>query len=258
MADEKKETGFEVPLHERKPIGDRILGDCDPRGMSREEFETNPNLVFHGSQKPFDFHSEFDYRAEDHIRENDGSTTIGVGFYTTNMIAEAENYSHRRQNEKTEKLHISSLLPFQARVLDLRWKDDKARNAAVPMDLVNAWHTFYSDYIKNKKPREGRLGQIFDSSEMKYADYLDRAVKLKAIDLRVLLETAPSKELESRFIPSPYWTLLFSDFMLTQGYDGLTYNEGGEGWEAKGSNTVFFNLKKIGTYKSWQEESQKE
>ena len=79
---------------------------------------------------------------------------------------------------------------------------------------------------------------------------------LDEIDLRVLLGTAPSKQIKSMNLPSPPWTVLFSDFMLEEGYDGLVYNEGGEGTQGKGGTSyVFYNLKKIGTYESWHEES---
>ncbi len=67
-----------------------------------------------------------------------------------------------------------------------------------------------------------------------------------------MLGTAPSKQVKSPNLPSPPWTMLFSEFMLAKGFDGLVYNEGGEGKYGKGGTTyVFYNLKKIGTYESW-------
>lgn len=64
------ETGREVPLEAREAIGERMLGQLDPRGMTQEEFERAPDLLFHGSATPFEFRNAFDYRSEGYIREN--------------------------------------------------------------------------------------------------------------------------------------------------------------------------------------------
>ena len=34
---------------ERWPVDVRILGDLDPRKMTREEFDQSPDILFHGS-----------------------------------------------------------------------------------------------------------------------------------------------------------------------------------------------------------------
>lgn len=245
------ETGQEIPLEAREAIGDCVLGKIDPRDMTREQFEQAPDLLFHGSASPFDFRNVFDYRAEGYIRENDGSATLGFGFYTTDSRHDAEQYSRVRQAGKSSEIHLAPVLPFEARMLDLRWSADKSRNAPFPHELAEGWRAAFMRYFKDRKPREGNIGAILDSSEIQYAQFLERALQAKAVDLRVLLETAPDLQLKSRNLPSPYWSFLFSDFMLDQGYDGLVYTEGSEGWGTFPSSFVFYNLKKIGTHESW-------
>lgn len=235
-----------------EPVGVRILGEVDPQTLSPKAFNSSPDILYHGTAKDFEFTPVFDYRSEEYLKENDGSTTIGFGFYATANQAEAENYSivrgHKRQN-----VVVARILPFKARVLDLRATTNHSRNAPIPRDLAVRWQQYYMDYYRTKTPREGFLGQILDSSEAEYASYLGRVMKLDEIDLRVMLETAPSRKLGGRNLPSPYWTMLFSDFMLKEGFDGVIYNEGGEGQSKQGgASYLFYNLEKIGTYASWQ------
>lgn len=252
MSFQSPETTREIPFEERVPVGERVLGLTDPRRMTREEFGQSPDLLFHGSAMPLEFQDAFDYRSESYIRENDGSTTLGFGLYTTDSRSDAEEYSRVRQAGQLTAKNVSHILPSQARVLDLRWQADKTRNAPFPRELAEAWRTAFMEYFKTRKPRDGNIGAILDSSEIQYAQFLERALQAKAVDLRVLLETASDPILKSRNLPSPYWSYLFSDFMIKQGYDGLVYNEGGEGWGTGATSYVFYNLKKVGTFESWQ------
>ena len=76
---------------------------------------------------------------------------------------------------------------------------------------------------------------------------------MPAVDLRVMLETAPDPNLRSRYLPSPPWMKMFSNFMQQEGYDGIVYIEGGEGAKRQNSQSyVFYNLERVGTYDSWQ------
>jgi len=234
-----------------EPIGVRILGEVDPRTLSEEEFKKSADLLFHGAARAFEFFPNFDYHSEGYLRESDGSTTLGFGFYTVDTQQEAANYSVVRQHNSEATPFVIEILPYQARVLDLRRKDDPSKNAPVPRELAEKWRKYYLEYYRNKKPREGNIGALFDSSEAEYLAYLNRVMQLKEIDLRVLLESAPCREAGSRNLPSPLWAQLFSDFMLTEGYDGVVYNEGGEGKSKGGATYVFYNLEKIGTFESW-------
>lgn len=256
MSSELQESKIEIPLHERKPIGDRILGDIDPRTMTQQEFASSPDILFHGSAKPFKFRPVYSYQDTEYHKENDGSSTLGFGFYTSNSETEAHNYSNVRQGGKPELAYVTPILPFQARVLDLRWKDDSIRNAPFPSDLAEAWKKAFFAYYNNRKPRTGNAGIIHDLMENEYTNHLGKALKLKAVDLRVLLQTAGSPELKNSKYPGPPWTILFPEFMKSQGYDGLIYNEGGEGWDSHGPSFVFYNLEKVGTLESWQNKTE--
>ena len=223
--------------------------------MTREQFEQSPDLLFHGTPREMRFSPEFDYRSQGYLTDNDGSTTLGFGFYAADNQAEASNYSIVRQGRADVQPIVASILPHKARVLDLRRKDELAKNAPIHRELALKWKERFLRYLQTRPPREGNIGAILDSSDQEYAHYLDRVLALDEIDVRVLLETAPSKQVKSRNLPSLPWIMLFSDFMLEEGFDGLIYNEGGEGTQGKGgASYVFYNLKKIGTYYSWHED----
>lgn len=244
----------ETQKQAREPIGVRIIGGVDPKTLSEEAFNNSLEILFHGAARDFEFSQTFDYHSEEYLNENEGSATIGFGLYLTNKD-EARNYSHVRGGD-TEVQVIKKFLPYQAKVLDLRDKIDPLVNAAVPKELAEKWRTRFLEYQQSKMPREDNIGKIFDLSESEYAEYLKRVINLPSIDLRVLLETAPAPAIKSRNLPSPLWSELFSEFMLSEGYDGLVYNEGGEGKGGKGgASFVFYNLEKIGTYESWQKKA---
>jgi len=237
-------------------VGVSVLGETDPRNLTREEFDQSPNLLFHGSPRPMRFSPEFDYRSQEYLADNDGSTTLGFGFYAVDNRTEASNYSRIRQGRLDTRPTVVSILPHEARVLDLRRKGDLAKNAPIPQELAEKWRDKFLRHLQTRPPREGNIGAIFDSLDQEYARYLNQVLELDEIGLRVLLGTGPSKQVKGMNLPSPPWTILFSDFMLEEGYDGLVYNEGGEGAAGEGgASFVFYNLKKVGTYESWHEEN---
>ena len=63
-------------------IGVRVLRETDPRTLSREEFDSSADLLFHGSAKPVHISQDFDYGSPEYLQANDGSTTLGFGFYS--------------------------------------------------------------------------------------------------------------------------------------------------------------------------------
>lgn len=238
-----------------EPVGPRIIGQVDPQTLSEEEFEQSSERLYHGAPRDFPFSQEFDYKSPTYALETAGSTTIGLGLYTTDLRSAAESYSSVRGAEE-EPIVIKTLLPYEARVLDLRATTDVSKNAPFPKALAEKWNIRYKKYITDRKPREGILGRHVDASEEKYAAYLDRVMNLPSIDLRVMLETAPQPQLKSRRLPSPPWTSTFSQFMREEGFDGLVYVEGGEGQNKQQSASyVFYNLRKIGTYESWKSQT---
>ncbi|MFZ5366268.1 MAG: hypothetical protein ACOZBZ_03145 [Patescibacteria group bacterium] len=233
-----------------EPIGDVILGKVDPKTLTKEEFAKSPDVLFHGAAKPFNYSPQYDYNSPEYYTEADGSQTIGQGFYTTNNREAAINYSSVRQLGEKKEPVVLTLLPYQAKVLDLRAKNDNTRNASIPRTLFEKWRKFFTDYYHSSSRQN--LPWYITSNEAEYLLYLARVSKLDQVDLRIMLETAPKAEVKSRNLPSPPWTNLFSNFMKQEGYDGLVYIEGGEDQSRKGhASFVFYNLEKIGTYESW-------
>jgi hypothetical protein len=116
------------------PIGDRILGVNDPRKMSRQEFDSSPDLLFHGAVGPFVF--------ERKIISGPNSQTVGVGFYATDDRENASLYSKIRKNFQGEP-DVVKMLPYQARVLDLRSQDNPQVNTPVTQEFI----TKYRDYV---------------------------------------------------------------------------------------------------------------
>ena len=250
------------PLQERRPhknlepIGVRILGDVDPTRLTKEQFDRNPNLLYHGAASHFNYQQTFDYRVAEYCTNSDGSQTLGEGFYTTDSVSSAENYSLVRQYSDKSQPIVMKVLPYQARVLDLRVATDPTVNAHVSTDFFNRWYEHYKKYFENQTITENQPWNI-RAMELEYWNFLNRAKGHvnagESIDLRVMLGTASFTKLRSPYWPSPCYMKLFSNFMVEQGYDGLVYVEGGEGAKRQSSPSyIFYNLEKVGTYDSWQ------
>lgn len=254
--------GADPVMPESKPaleaIGIRVLGEVDPRILSKEDFENSPDILFHGAGKPFKYHQKYDYSSAEYFTDGDGSQTIGEGFYTTDSRNAAENYSQVRQGTEESTPFTVTLLPYEARVLDLRASADKSRNAPVPSDIFEKWFQFYKSYYfgKDEKARKNE-SWVIQNIESDYWKFLNRAKDIagnEGIDLRVMLDTAPHPKLDGHNLPQPPYVKLFSNFMRQEKIDGLIYNEGGEGANSKShSSYIFFNLEKVGTQDSWQE-----
>ncbi len=243
-------------LTQLEPVGVRILGDVDPAKLTEEQFNSNPHLLYHGAARQFTYRHTYDYRSEEYFTDNDGSQTLGEGFYTTENISVAENYSRVRQHHDDAEPVALQVLPYQARVLDLRVSTDLTRNAPVPADIFNKWYEHYKDYYQNRVGREN-LPWYVNAMEAEYWTILNQAKKLvdagNLIDLRVMLGTASSPDLRTGNWPSPIYMKFFANFMVEQGYDGLVYNEGGEGAKAENHPSyIFYKLEKVGTFDNWR------
>lgn len=248
-----------------EPIGTRILGNLDPKNLTEDQFKNSPDLLFHGSPTKFKFSREFNYSSAEYCEKSDGSQTLGEGFYTTAERDTAENYSLVRQhyssaNQIAHEITpvVVELLPHQAKVLDLRAKTDLTKIAPITEEFFNKWFIKYQNYYQESRNNEN-LPWYIKAQEAKYMEYLIKLKELKPeLILRLVLGTAAKGNLPLPLIssPSPPWMKLFSNFMLEEGYDGLVYNEGGEGINAKKNTSyVFYNLDKIGSFESWQESS---
>lgn len=236
-----------------EPMGERIIGLIDPRTMTKEEFDSSSELLFHGSEKPFVFSREEKY---DTLRP--GSSTLGNGFYTTNNRKEAEFYSKVRRgagrNEQSE-VYLTAVLPYQARMLDLRQRGNLLLNAPVPSDFARKWYDFYKKFYERLHPTGSPWPQDRKELQMlaaygEYHSFLNKLFKANSspsIDLRKLLRGEVSEEI----VAHP-----FSLFMTELGYDGLIYVEGGDrATEAKEcASYVFYNLEKIGDYDLWHKQ----
>ncbi|MBI2330073.1 hypothetical protein HYU94_01665 [Candidatus Daviesbacteria bacterium] len=239
-----------------EPIGVRVIGDVDPSTLIEEQFNKNPDLLYHGAASHFEYQQTFDYRSEEYCTSSDGSQTLGEGFYTTDSVRSAENYSLVRQHHDVSQFIVMKMLPYQARVFDFRVVTDPTVNAPVSVDLFNKWYEHYRNYFGNQKITENQPWNI-RAMELEYWNFLNRAKRLvdtgELIDLRVMLGTTFFTRLQAPNWPSPCYMKLFANFMVGQGYDGLVYVEGGEGAKRQNSPSyVFYNLEKVGTYNSWQ------
>ncbi|MDO8570833.1 MAG: hypothetical protein Q7R97_04590 [Candidatus Daviesbacteria bacterium] len=253
----KRVSDVELGRKNPEPFGLRIVGEVNPKTLTKEQFSASSEILYHGSPKPFIFSPEFDYLNSEYCTNSDGSETLGQGFYSTAEKEIAENYSDVRKNSEDDRF-VLEIIPFKAKMLDLRDKENLSRIVPVPKDLFDSWFYSFKKYFFEDQGRKN-LPSYFQQMESEYFQHLvklkNREIELKKVDfdLRVLLETSPFIPIHSQDYPSPFWMHRFSNFMQTLGYDGLIYIEGGEGEKRKNHTSfVFYNLSKIGTYESWQ------
>ncbi len=244
MAGESSEIGTFL-----EPVGKVTIGQIDPRTLSRQQFDSSNERLFHGASANFAFDSNFDYQDPSFLKFSIGSFTLGSGFYTVPDKETAAGYSQVRQFGNKVDLNILTLLPYQATMLDLRVKTDNGKNAPVPKELFEKWQKHYlENYVTPDIPFASEFRE-------EYAEHLQKVSRLPDIDLRVMLWTAADKRIGDDCYPAPSWSELFSRFIREEGYDGIIYNEGVEKKNSRESPTyVFYNLGKIGTYESWQKQ----
>lgn len=245
---------IEVAEKTPQPSGKRVIGVNNPEEMSRDEFSNSSELLFHGSRKSFNYNPKFAYDT-DFYTTQDGSLTLGTGFYATPDRQQAENYSFVRQSGTERRpLNVISLLPKKAIMLDLRQSDDLEENSSLPKELFERWREKFVRHYKDQD--RAKLPWYENAFETKYLQHLDKLAKYPDIDLRSMLWTCPDKRAADGFYPSPPWMDLFAQFMRDEGYDGVIYIEGGEGAKGGSSPTFcFYNIEKIGTYESWHQKA---
>lgn len=247
-------AAVEVKKNDLTPIGERVIGTVDPHTLSREQFSQAPDLLFHGALSEFEFDQDTDYRKFSFTN----SATIGNGFYATNDKENAALYSRiRKSYERSPSAPVViEVLPFQAKVLDLRASSNPGINAPVPSGLAQEYRTYINNYYASRFP-EGYTPDFStrplpkDSTDFmslnSYRSALNKLFKEgKPIELRSMLSSdgSPGKSENA----APY----FTGFMLDKGFDGLVYNEGGDSVDQKHTTSyVFYNLENVGTYDSW-------
>jgi hypothetical protein len=162
---ETRAESSEIKEYKSNIIGEVILGDRDPRNMTLEEFKNSPFAVFHGYNKSyFNYSPNYDYDSDEYLENTDGSATLGQGLYLTDSLVEAEKYSKMRisgsflDSEVTPSVEV--FVPFKARMLDLRMKENQAENGYVPKKFAEAWRQYYNSFYR-------RILEIIESSNKK-------------------------------------------------------------------------------------------
>jgi hypothetical protein len=244
ITEEKSELEYK---RDEEPIGPVKIGDVNPMGLSIEEFNKTPSLLFHASAHSL----HFNQNAKVTDFDNPVGATLGNGFYTTPSLEEAELYKKAREGFGRNPV-VSEVLPYQAYMYDLRLKSDLFRNADVPAELVKAWKDYYQNDFKNQFPQMPDLTPPLNENASQYLlrqKYLNRLQLLsgsKPVELRSLLSVSSDNFDGGGAGP------FFSNFMQEQGYDGVIYIEGGDHPDQKNPVTyVFYNYQKVGTYDAW-------
>jgi len=259
MSEHLKQVAREPSVEATKHIpiiGLHIIGEHDPKEMSEQEFNQSPDLLFHGSSSSIDFNREYDYGSDDFAEKN-GSLTLGLGFYTTADASKAYDYSIVRQpNTDTPQAFVTPIMPYQAKMLDLRSKEDPQSNGHIPTELLEQWRQYFKQYLDNKPETTDIVENILDKLDNQYYEHLQQ-LNEQNIDLRTMLGTRASPQTKFQKLSTPPWSQMFTEFMLQQGYDGIIQIEQSELDRSQSDTTyVFYNLNKIGDYGTWQNQTQ--
>lgn len=256
-----------LPIQEqdsfREPIGIRIIGHRDPRTMTRAEFDASPDALYHAAREHFELDQYFSYddlKNYEHSLLGEGGLTLGAGLYATPELREGRNYMRIRGGNSAK---LYTLVPYLARMLDLRCKDQPSENGDLSKMLVDEWreliHAARARIVEGiqKKTKIEFMDRIRMERWEEYANYLDAIHQSgQSFDLRTVLGTGIQRSARGRFpeitvTPAPPWIALWTRFMLHKGIDGVLYHEGSEVEDKDSLNAVFYNLEKVGTYASW-------
>lgn len=249
-----------IKTPEERPLshairGEVIIGLNDPRTISEEEFNSSPELLYHGIAKEFTYSHLGKFNID-----SDGSEDYGSGLYTTDNQAQAENYSIERSGGILEKPIVYSFLPHQARMLDVRDIHNMNINGVLPNEFVLDWLDCLKGYItgKNKfvdlqgKSPEGYLQDILKRDYEKYIEKITEAMRNGCL-VRVRTEIVDEPGIFD-LNGNGYLAIPFRKFMLDKGYDGMIYREGGEGSKREAlTGYIFYNYQVVDTLKGWQQ-----
>jgi hypothetical protein len=267
-------------IDKKKIVGEVILGDTDPRTLSREDFNKASGALFHGHKgSGFNYYLSFDYASDEYLNTTDGSATLGQGLYLTDSLKEAENYSKMRTSgsfvEQGSEVptSVEVFVPFKARMLDLRLRENQNENGHFPKKLAESWSDYYDSFynrlisiIESSNSENGKNiipEAVFSTYSFyqragifeKYKDLIKEVIESDNLDLRYLLGTAENEDFRNNLgnaLHSPPWVPLFTSFIKEAGFDGLIYNESGDASHfGRAPSYVFYNLNKVGNYESW-------
>jgi hypothetical protein len=233
-----------------KPIGEVILGNINPKTLTREEFNKSQDLLFHGGK------SKSFTRTRDYTQEQPySSQTVGQGYYTTSSRESAEFYSKLRFDDDHATPEVVEVLPYKAHMLDMRSKKDSQTNAPVPKELA----TDFWRFIRQKRE------QLFPDGPPKTwggQSWLWNA--LVDVGSNLMLRIRENRQFDIREMigldgdpgMSEALSGIFTEFMHSKNYDGLIFNEGGDRYDQESSGThIFYNLDVIGDYDTWHQKS---
>lgn len=236
-----------VPEKKGEEIPISIIGLEDPALMSRELFDSKAFLYHAARDEAFQVNAEFDYSQQ----MMDGAT-LGSALYTTDSKSQAENYATIRPNAKG---NVHAMLPYKARMLDLRKEEDRTVSARFPPQLAKQWAAFALPRIKIKidelkKNFDGINSVILHRLEPYYYR-LEGTMENENIDFR-------NDILDTDQAPFSIVDEIWLKFCKEQGIDGVIVIEGGEDhFQMELAATyAFYNLETIGTFDDWHNHKQ--
>lgn len=239
-------------------IGEVVLGKIDPKTLTEKEFNKSEELLYHGAFKEFIYSrtGDYDWRANTF---GDTWADYGEGFYTTDKLDQAKNYSRERKKYDEKRKHeeplVYSFLPFKARMLDVRDRNNPEGLGVLPTTFVEGWIKYLEKYLLEEK-------NFANIDPPRGAELIKRGIKENFLD-RVEAALRENQDITIRggfrdygiFLPNMNGLIEqpSRNFMLSRGYDGMIYREGGEGEKREGlTGYVFYNYQVIDTWEGWQ------
>lgn len=206
--------------------------------------------LYHGASQSFSLDKQFDYHSNEG-KSLDGGGTAGAGLYLTSIKAAAEHYSKARQKSPEATPVVHEYSAAGSRMIDLTDPQDPSINRLLPREFAQEW--FDSLEPQYGSVTNDQLNQMIGTpeganlrSEYFYFKYLKDLLRQKTrsdLDLREILQTNKGG------FGGPM-AARFGDFVKSQSFDGLIYNEGGERIDrgsqgGAGPSYVFFDITKV-------------
>lgn len=236
-------------------IGEVVIGKTDPRNITKEVFNESEEILFHGAAKEFEYSATGEYDVFD--TGGDGSTDYGFGFYTTDNLKQAENYSRVRGNRKEPLTY--NFLPYNAKMLDVRDKNNPNHNGILPKEFVKKWLKFLEKDLEEEVKRNDMGDFAKEAQREGVTDFFIKNVK-KHLEKESSFIIRNEFEEPGIFLPNynGLIDLIFQRYMESEGFDGMIFVEGGEGDnKEKLTGYVFYNPEVIDTWEGWQKRKSK-
>lgn len=234
--------------------GDVVLGTINPRILNEAEFSSSSGLLYHGAAKEFIFSPLGEYDLLN--TGGDGTDDYGSGFYMTDDLNQARNYSLERSAHRLKEPIVYPFLPYQARMLDVRNLNNPQNNGILPRTFVENWASFLENFVDDAGNFSSYNEFLKDTIQGGIRELFLGRVK-KALQEKKDIYIRSGRDVYSAGIfqstSNGLIGHIFRKFMLSIGYDGTIYREGGEG--EKGDNLtgyVFYNPRVVDTWEGWQ------